>query len=319
MPIVEVDKLVKRYKGARSNAVDEISFAIEPGEFFSMLGPNGAGKTTTISILTTTLAPTRGSVRIAGFDAVSQASDVRREVGIIFQRPSLDLNLTAEENVRLHAFLYGLYPFRPSFSWMPRAYREQVGELARLLDIDKQLFKPIKTFSGGMRRKLEIIRSLMHHPRILFLDEPTLGLDPISRRNLWEYLMAVRARSGTTVFLTTHYLEEAEQANRVCVLDHGRIVAFGTPTQLKRQLTQEYVLLDATDRAALEVELRQRGVAFCDERGLIRVESSGAHVHALLRMIETPLTLVETHAPTLEDAYLGIVRGSDAEIEQVSS
>src|ERR671934_1016936 len=167
-PIIHVDKLTKRYKGARVNAVDGISFSIEAGEFFALLGPNGAGKTTTISILTTTLTPTSGSVRLAGHDLEREASAVRRNVGIIFQRPSLDLNLTAEENVRIHTVLYGLYPFRPSFGLMPRAYRQTVRELAAVLGIERELFQPLKTFSGGMRRKLEIVRSLMHRPRILF-------------------------------------------------------------------------------------------------------------------------------------------------------
>jgi ABC-2 type transport system ATP-binding protein len=311
--IVEVDKLVKRYKGAQTNAVDDVSFAIEPGEFFAMLGPNGAGKTTTISILTTLLAPSGGAVRVSGHDVSTHASQVRREVGIIFQRPSLDLNLTAEENVRFHAFLYGLYPFRPTFGLMPSAYRDQVRELSRILDIDKELFKPIKTFSGGMRRKLEIIRSLMHRPRVLFLDEPTLGLDPISRRNLWEYLVDVRARSGTTVFLTTHYLEEAEQADRICVIDHGRIVAYGTPAQLKAQMTEDYLLIDAVDRDALRAELRRARLSFTEEKGLLRIDASGHHVHRILKAIETPLTVVQTYRPTLEDAYLQIIHASEEE------
>ena len=311
MAIVEVDKLVKRYKGAHTNAVDGVSFSIEPGEFFAMLGPNGAGKTTTISILTTTLAPTAGSVHVGGYDVATQASQVRRDVGIIFQRPSLDLNLTAEENVRLHTFLYGLYAFRPTFGLMPRVYRDQVRELANILDIGNDLFKPIKTFSGGMRRKLEIIRSLMHHPRLLFLDEPTLGLDPISRRNLWEYLVGVRAQSGTTVFLTTHYLEEAEQADRVCVVDHGRVVAQGTPDQLKSQMTEDYLLVDAADRSALRAELVQTGVPFSEEKQLVRIDVSGPRIHALLKAIGTPLIVVKTHTPTLEDAYMQIIRETD--------
>jgi ABC-2 type transport system ATP-binding protein len=311
--IVEVDKLVKRYKGAQTNAVDDVSFAIEPGEFFAMLGPNGAGKTTTISILTTLLAPSGGAVRVSGHDVSTHASQVRREVCIIFQRPSLDLNLTAEENVRFHAFLYGLYPFRPTFGLMPSAYRDQVRELSRILDIDKELFKPIKTFSGGMRRKLEIIRSLMHRPRVLFLDEPTLGLDPISRRNLWEYLVDVRASSGTTVFLTTHYLEEAEQADRICVIDHGRIVAYGTPAQLKAQMTEDHLLIDAVDRDALRAELRRARLSFTEEKGLLRIDASGHHVHRILKAIETPLTVVQTYRPTLEDAYLQIIHASEEE------
>jgi ABC-2 type transport system ATP-binding protein len=307
VPIVEVDNLVKRYKGAQTNAVDGVSFSIEQGEFFTLLGPNGAGKTTTISILTTTLAPSGGCVRVAGHDAFAQASKVRREVGIIFQRPSLDLNLTAEENVRFHAFLYGLYPFRPSFRMMPSAYRDQVHELATILDIDRELFKPIKTFSGGMKRKLEIIRSLMHRPRILFLDEPTLGLDPISRRNLWEYLVHVRATSGTTVFLTTHYLEEAEAADKVCVIDHGRVVASGTPAELKAQMVEDYLLIDATDRAALLAEIAALGVPYMPGPPM-RLHVAGPQVHQVLRAVKTPLTLVQTHTPTLEDAYLEIIR-----------
>src|SRR5512146_2637666 len=186
--VIEVRHLVKRYKQSSKNAVDDISFEVGQGQFFALLGPNGAGKTTTISILTTTLIPTSGQALIAGFDVTTQASQVRQQVGIIFQNPSLDLNLTAEENVRFHAILYGLYPFRPTFSLMPRAYREQVGALAAVLGIEREIFKPIKTFSGGMKRKLEIIRSLIHRPRVLFLDEPTSGLDPASRHSLWEYL-----------------------------------------------------------------------------------------------------------------------------------
>jgi ABC-2 type transport system ATP-binding protein len=288
-----------------------VSFGIESGEFFALLGPNGAGKTTTISILTTTLAPTSGTVLVAGHDLATHASKVRSEVGIIFQRPSLDLNLTAEENVRLHTFLYKLYPFRPTFALMPSSYRDQVRELAKLLDIDNDLFKPIKTFSGGMRRKLEIIRSLMHRPRVLFLDEPTLGLDPISRRNLWEYLIAVREQVGTTVFLTTHYLEEAEQADKICVIDHGRIVAYGTPAQLKSQMTEDYLLVDADDRAALLRELDDKAIVHHEERGLVRIDVSGGYVQATLKGIDTPLTRVQTHTPTLEDVYLRIIQAAE--------
>lgn len=306
-PIIEVERLVKRYRRATANAVDGISFAVEPGAFFALLGPNGAGKTTTISILTTTLAPTSGSVHIAGYEAVRQAAEVRRNVGIIFQKPSLDLNLTAEENVRFHAILYGLYPFRPSFASMPRDYREQVERLAGLLGIADALGKPVKKLSGGMQRKLEIVRSLLHRPKILFLDEPTAGLDPQSRRNLWDYLRTIRNESGVTLFLTTHYLEEAEQVDRVCVINTGRIVSLGTPAEVKAQLVQDYLLLDAANREQLRAELRQKGIAFT-ETPLIRVDVVGGGVQEALRRIETPLTVVQTHTPSLEDAYLEIVR-----------
>jgi len=305
--IIEVERRVKRYRRATANAVDGVSFDVEPGEFFALLGPNGAGKTTTISILTTTLAPTGGGVRIAGFDAVRQAADVRRNVGIIFQKPSLDLNLTAEENVRFHAILYGLYPFRPSFASMPRSYREQVERLAGMLGIADTLGKPVKKLSGGMQRKLEIVRSLLHQPKILFLDEPTAGLDPQSRRNLWDYLRAIRAESGVTLFLTTHYLDEAEQVDRICVINTGRIVSLGTPAEVKAQLVQDYLLLDAADRDQLRAELYQRNITFT-ETPLFRVDVVGGAAQAVLRQIETPLTVVRTHTPSLEDAYLEIVR-----------
>jgi ABC-2 type transport system ATP-binding protein len=310
VPIVEVDKLTKRYKSAQVNAVDGVSFSIDQGEFFALLGPNGAGKTTIISILTTTLAPSGGHVVIAGHDLATAANKVRREVGIIFQRPSLDLNLTAEENVRFHAVLYGLYPFRPTYRMMPRGYRDQVQRLAEVLNIHRELHLPIKTFSGGMRRKLEIIRSLMHRPRVLFLDEPTLGLDPISRRSLWEYLVEVRASGDTTVLLTTHYLDEAEQADRVCVIDRGRVIASGTPDQLKAQLVEDYLLIDALDRPTLRAELKALNVPFT-ESSLVRVDVAGPRVQTLLKALETPLSVVRTHTPSLEDAYLEIIRRAE--------
>ena len=309
-PLIQVDNLTKRYKNADTNAVDGISFTVAPGEFFTLLGPNGAGKTTTISILTTTLSPTSGTASIAGHDIVTAASAVRRNVGIIFQNPSLDLNLTAEENVRFHAILYGLYPFRPSFSIMPRAYQQQVHQLATILGIQKEIFKPIKTFSGGMKRKLEIIRSLIHRPRVLFLDEPTIGLDPASRRNLWEYLTQVRTETDTTVFLTTHYLEEAEEADTVCIINRGQIVSYGSPAEVKSRLIEKYLLIDATNREQLRAELLGLGVPFT-ETPLFKVDLNSHSAHQLLKAIDTPLTVLHTHTPTLEDAYLAIVGRGD--------
>lgn len=238
--VVEVEDLVKRYKKADRNAVDNVSFSVGKGEFFSLLGPNGAGKTTIISILTTMLSKTKGTVKIAGYDLDKNQNEVRRSIGVIFQNPSLDKNLTAEENIRFHAVLYGLYPFRPLFSMMEDEYKRRVYELADVLDIRKDFFSPIKTFSGGMRRKLEIVRSLIHSPKVLFLDEPTSGLDPISRRNLWQYLTEVRRSKKTTIFLTTHYLEEAEEADHIVIIKEGKIVSKGTPKKIKDDLTREY-------------------------------------------------------------------------------
>ncbi len=309
-PIITVEKLVKRYKKAEKNAVDGISFAVAPGTLFALLGPNGSGKTTTISMLTTTLASTSGSVRIAGYDLDTQSHQIRRQIGIVFQKPSLDLNLTAEENVRLHATLYGLYPYRPTFRWMPRAYRAQVQELAQLLGIEEELFKPVKGFSGGMKRKLEIVRSLLHRPAVLFLDEPTTGLDPESRRGLWDHLRRVRAESGTTIFLTTHYLEEAEGADSVLIINRGQVVSFGTPLQIKTELTQPMLFIDAQDRDQLRAELQQLGIIF-KEDGMFSLALEKRDIHQLLKKIVTPLSVIQTHTPTLEDAYLQIIRQED--------
>jgi ABC-2 type transport system ATP-binding protein len=312
-PMIRVEKLTKRYKKAEKNAVDGISLSVQPGELFALLGPNGAGKTTTVAILTTTLAPTSGEVVIAGHALATAASAVRRNVGIIFQNPSLDLNLTAEENVRLHAILYGLYPFRPTFGSMPRAYQAQLRELAGVLGIEGEIFKPIKTYSGGMKRKLEIIRGLIHRPKVLFLDEPTTGLDPASRRNLWEYLRQVQAASDTTIFLTTHYLEEAEEADTVCILNQGKVVAYGTPGEIKNALIENYLIIDAEDQARLREELARLGLAYTQaaERGLagepFRVDLSRHTPQEIIKAIETPLSVVKTHLPTLEDAYLSIL------------
>ena len=233
MTAVEVAGLVKRYRGAERNAVDGVSFGVPDGQLFCLLGPNGAGKTTTLSILTTTLAPTSGRVRIAGRDLAADPGRVRREIGVVFQQPSLDGNLTAEENIRLHAVLYGMYPWRPVYRLMPAAYRQQVADLAGVLGIGEVLHRRARTLSGGTGRRLEIVRALMHRPRVLFLDEPTAGLDPQSRRSLWAYLRDSRAERGTTVFFTTHYLEEAESADAVCVIAGGRIIERGSPAEVK--------------------------------------------------------------------------------------
>ncbi len=305
-PAIRVEGLVKRYRKAERNAVDGITFDVQPGEFFALLGPNGAGKTTTLSILTTTLTPTEGRALIDGLDVVADAAAVRQRVGIIFQRPSLDKNLTGEENVRFHAILYGLYPYAPGYRLMAAGYRRQVEQWAELLGLGRDIFRPVKSYSGGMLRKLEIVRSLVHRPRVLFLDEPTTGLDAPSRRALWSYLRDVRAEDGTTIVLTSHYLEEAEQADRICVIDAGRIVATGSPAELTASLANEYLLVDADDRAALRAELDALGLA-PSGNGPFRVEVGPRETHATLRSIETPLTAVRTHAPSLEDAYLEIV------------
>ncbi len=311
-PIIEVSNLTKRYKQSETNAVDGISFSVRQGELFALLGPNGAGKTTTISILTTTLAPTSGKALIAGYDVNTQSNLVRRNIGIIFQNPSLDLHLSGEENVRFHAVLYGLYPFRPTFASMPNVYQENVKRLAAIVGLGDDIFKPVKRFSGGMKRKLEIVRSLIHNPKVLFLDEPTVGLDPASRRNLWEYLTQVRAENGTTILLTTHYLEEAEQSDTICIINKGKIVSYGPPEQLKADLrSQAYLLLDAEDRPQLRAELVKGAIPF-EETPQFKVSLAELSAQQVIKRIDTPLTLVKTYIPTLEDVYLSIMDADHA-------
>ncbi len=313
-PIIAVEHLTKRYRKSATPAVDDISFDVQPGELFAFLGPNGAGKTTTISILTTTLAKTSGTVTIAGHDLDRDATAVRRSIGIIFQNPSLDLHLSGEENIRLHAALYGIHGYRPFYRLMPAAYRMRVERLAEVVGLDDVLFKPLKTYSGGMKRKLEIIRSLMHRPGILFLDEPTSGLDPISRHSLWAYLRDVRNEDATTIFLTTHYLEEAEEADRVCVIDRGRIAMIGSPDEMKRRLLERSIILDAADRPALLAELRAHGLDHgVDPTGLVRVAYGEPTAHSIIARIRTPLSVLRVHDPSLEEAYVELLRRPDEE------
>jgi ABC-2 type transport system ATP-binding protein len=255
--IIEVSDLVKRYRSTPDNALDGVSFTVAEGALFCLLGPNGAGKTTMASILTTTLAPTSGRASVAGLDVVTAQAPVRRAVGIVFQQPSLDINLTAEENIRLHAVLYGCFPWRPSWRLMPAAYRRQVTGLAEILGLAGWLRRPVRTLSGGTRRKLEVARALLPRPRVLFLDEPTVGLDPQARRALWAYLDQARAELGVTVFLTTHYLEEAEGADAVCVLAGGRVIEYGSPASIKAR----YPYLAGTGSAPRQAAALEAGQA----------------------------------------------------------
>jgi ABC-2 type transport system ATP-binding protein len=230
-------------------AVNDISFEVEHGEVFAFLGPNGAGKSTTIKMLTTLLIPTSGKILVNGHDPVTQQDEVRKSFGIVFQDPSLDDELTAYENMDFHAILYRV---------PRRSRRQQIEELLRFVQLWERRDSLVKTFSGGMKRRLEIARGLLHHPTILFLDEPTLGLDPQTRNLIWEHIHDMNKQEGVTVFFTTHYMEEAARiAERVAIIDHGRIMATGTTDELKKQTnTQslEDAFLAITGRAIREEE-----------------------------------------------------------------
>jgi ABC-2 type transport system ATP-binding protein len=223
--MIKVENLSKRF--GESVAVDDISFEVAPGEIFAFLGPNGAGKSTTIKILTTLLTPTYGFLRVGGLDPSVQANAVRKLFGIVFQDPSLDVELTPYENMELHGVLYGMHRKRRL---------ERTEHLLRLFELWERRNQPTSRFSGGMKRRLEIARGLLHEPKILFLDEPTLGLDPQTRNQMWAHVKMLNQTEGVTVFLTTHYLDEADRmASRIAVIDHGRIVAQGSPRDLKQQ------------------------------------------------------------------------------------
>lgn len=220
--VLEASQLAKRFKTIE--AVRGVSFSVRRGELFGFLGPNGAGKTTTIKMLTTLLAPTSGSARVAGFDVVHDQVRVREAIGVVFQEPSLDLVLTAEENLMFHGWLYGM---------KTDEIKARSKELLKLVDLEGRAKEKVANFSGGMKRRLEIARGLLHEPKLFFLDEPTLGLDPQTRNHIWGYLHDLKNKKGVTLFLTTHYMDEAEFCDRIAIMDNGKIVSIGTPAELK--------------------------------------------------------------------------------------
>jgi ABC-2 type transport system ATP-binding protein len=257
--------------------------------------------------MTTTLSKTSGEIKIAGYDLEHETRQIRDKVGIIFQKPSLDPELSAEENIRFHACLYGMYSYRPSFSMMPAAYKNRVTELAEIVGIKDSLFRRISKMSGGMQRKLEIIRSLMHTPAVLFLDEPTQGLDALSRRSLWSYINSVRKEYGTTVFLTTHYIDEAENVDKVCVINHGKIAMSGSPEEMKSKLLRQELILDADDQNQLETELQGMGLqpAISDRR--VVVSCGKLTSQEIIARLQIKLTMLRVHEPSLEDAYVELL------------
>src|SRR6266508_3058499 len=243
---VEVDGLVKRF--GDFTAVDGISFSVEPGELFGFLGPNAAGKTTTISVLCTLLHPTGGVARVAGHDVVQARNEVRSSIGLVFQELTLDDYLTGEENLRFHAVLYGLHG--------PEIKR-RMDPLLDMVGLTDWASQQTRFYSGGMKRRLEVARGLLHTPRVLFLDEPTIGLDPQTRVHIWDYVDELRARERTTMFLTTHYMDESERCDRIAIIDQGRIVAIDTPSALKASVGADTVTITTADENSAIEQLRE--------------------------------------------------------------
>jgi ABC-2 type transport system ATP-binding protein len=294
--VIEVHELGRSF--GELEAVKDVSFAVAEDEVFGFLGPNGAGKTTTISMLCTLLRPSAGTATVNGFDIVDERSDVRRSIGLVFQQTTLDDALTAEQNLRFHAYAYGV----------PADVRERrLRELLSLVELSDRRGDRVRTFSGGMKRRLEIARGLLHHPRVLFLDEPTLGLDPQTRRRIWDYLAHLRMREGLTIFMTTHYMDEAEQCDRIAVIDHGEIVALDTPAGLKAAVGGDLVTIDTPDREAAATELRDRfGLEPDVDDGTIsfQVEGGEAFLPDFVRSFGRPIDAIGLRRPTLDDAFL---------------
>ena len=299
-PVVQVKDLVKQYGHGKTafTAVKGVSFAVQPGEVFGFLGPNGAGKTTTISVLCTLLKPTAGTARIAGYDVVGQANDVRRSIGLIFQDPTLDNQLTAQENLDFHAFAYDV----------PTSEARERGEqLLKLLDLWDRRHDQTKTYSGGMKRRLEIVRGLLHRPSVLFLDEPTQGLDPQTRSLIWQYLLGLRDSDGITLFMTTHYMDEAEYCDRIAIIDHGQIVALDTPPNLKAMVGGDVVVLRTSDnaRAARDIEEHWgRTAAVSGNELRLEVERGDEFVPELVRGISPRVESISVNRPTLDDVFM---------------
>jgi ABC-2 type transport system ATP-binding protein len=292
---VSVEHLRKTF--GPTTAVDDVSFEVRPGEVFAFLGPNGAGKSTTINVLCTLAMPTSGRCTVAGHDVVSDADQVRQRIGLVFQEQTLDNQLTAAENLRFHAVLYGL-------SRKDAAGRiEKVLDLVKLGDRGRDL---VSTFSGGMCRRLEIARAMLHTPAVMFLDEPTIGLDPQTRALMWEDVLTLRREENITIFVTTHYMDEADVADRIAIIDHGRIVALDTPDRLRALVGADTVTLETTDDATARTSLLSHGwkVHAGSDALTVFCEDGERAIPSLIGETGVGVRAVRVHRPTLDDVFL---------------
>jgi ABC-2 type transport system ATP-binding protein len=307
-PVIAATRLARNF--GRTKAVKDVSFAVEEGEVFGFLGPNGAGKTTTISMLCTLLKPSAGQASVAGHDVVGRRAEVRRSIGLVFQDPTLDEYLTAIQNLRFHAYAYGV----------PRSTRDKrIRELLTLMELWDRRKSSVREFSGGMKRRLEIARGLLHHPHILFLDEPTLGLDPQTRHRIWGYVLDLRRREGLTIFLTTHYMDEAENCDRIAIIDQGEIVALDRPDVLKDSLGGDLVTLRTENGAAALEEISTRyGLTGSveDDTVSFSVPRAEEFLPELMRNFPLRVLAAGVRRPTLDDVFLALtghsIRGDSA-------
>jgi ABC-2 type transport system ATP-binding protein len=301
MIIIQTENLTKKFDDFL--AVDHIQFSVEKGEIFGFLGPNGAGKTTTIKMLTTLLYPSEGSASIAGFDILKQRANVRESIGVVFQEPALDTELTGKENLDFHARMYGLGQ---------ETRKKRIMQVLTLVDLSDKKDVLVKHYSGGMKRRLEIARGLMHSPTVLFLDEPTLGLDAQTRRAIWEYIKQLNKEEGTTIFLTTHYMDEADfLCDRIGIIDHGKILVIDNVDTLKKSVGHDVITLSSSDSLALQKRLEQEPwvsnitphASFLTV-GVERGEEKIPTIFDIARSINVSISSVDVRKPTLDDVFL---------------
>jgi len=299
---IEARQLVRKF--GEVTAVAGVDFDVAQGEVFGFLGPNGAGKSTTINMLCTMLRPSAGTATINGYDVRTDPGGVRRSIGIIFQDASLDDRLTARENLKFHAMLYDI----PS-----DVFRQRSAELLAMVDLTDKADDQIRGYSGGMKRRLEIARGLLHHPKVLFLDEPTIGLDPQTRRHIWQYLLKLREQEGVTMFMTTHYMDEAEHCDRIAIIDHGRIVALDAPPQLKALVGGDVIAVRTSDNERATARLREsEGVETRpgpDGQLIVETPQGDRFIPLLIDRLasgQPPITVasINLSRPTLEDVFI---------------
>lgn len=298
MEVIKSKKLVKRF--GNLGAVKGVSFEVKEREVFGLLGPNGAGKTTIINILCTLLTPTEGEATVNGFDVVKERSQVRESIGLVFQEPTLDEYLTAEQNLRFHAYAYGI---------RKEILEQRLKELLEMMELWGRRKEKISKYSGGMKRRLEIARGLLHHPKVLFLDEPTLGLDPQTRRRIWDHILDLRMREDLTIFMTTHYMEEAENCDRIAIMDYGQLVALDTPDKLKDAFGGDVVSIKTeNNEEAIRLLKEQYEVQPSQQNGVVSftVHHGEEFLPDFVSSFPLHLLSIGLHRPTLEDVFLKI-------------
>ncbi|MDH7507154.1 MAG: ATP-binding cassette domain-containing protein [Candidatus Thermoplasmatota archaeon] len=301
MEIIKTENLTKKFNNF--TAVDNVSFTVKKGEIFGFLGPNGAGKTTTIKMLTTLLNPTDGYAEVAGFDIIKKRNEVRKNIGIVFQEPALDNQLTGKENLDFHARMYG---------FDKKNRKARIDEVLKLVDLDDKKDELVKNYSGGMKRRLEIARGLMHHPTVLFLDEPTLGLDAQTRRAIWEYIKKMNKEEGTTIFLTTHYMDEADYlCDRIGIIDQGKILVIDTTDNLKNSIGNDIITLscDNVDKFLNEIQKQTwiKNTKIHDSFLTLGVEKGEEKIPVIVEIAQSAgikINSINVRKPTLDDVFL---------------